>query len=577
MSETARQILDELLKAGELTQEKYQPLLKIAEKNPADFFDKLKEEKISPEALSQAKGKALNIPYINLEGKTIPPAVLKILPQDLAENYQMLIFAQEGNLLDVGLVDPLNYKAVEAIEFLARKKNFRLKYFIISTSSFKLAYKSYATLKEEVSEALDFAEEKFAPRTAAAPTQLEEIIKTAPVSKIVSVVIRHAIEGGASDIHIEPYGDKSRVRYRIDGILHTTIVLPVYVHAALISRIKVLSNLKIDETRLPQDGRLRLNIAGRDYDFRISTLPLINQEKVVMRILESPEKAPTFEELGFMGPQVKLMEKEIRKPHGMFLVTGPTGSGKSTTLFSALYKLNEEGVNISTLEDPVEYYIKGVNQSQVKSEIGFSFATGLRSLLRQDPDVLMVGEIRDKETAELAIHSALTGHFVLSTLHTNDAVGAIPRFIDMGGEPFLLASTLNLILAQRLVRKICPNCKVKDELLPEIREEMKNMLAELSEEATYPGVKENKDLTVYKGKGCVQCGQTGYRGRLAIAEVVSVHEKMREIIAQGFPADKVKEELKRQKFVSLMHDGWMKVLLGLTSVEEILRATRIEE
>ena len=325
MSETARQILDELLKAGELTPEKHQQFLKVAEKNPAEVFDKLKEEKISPEALAQAKGKALSIPYVNLEGKVIPPAVLKILPQDLAENYQMLVFNKEGNILGVALVDPLNYKAVEAIEFLARKKKFRLKYFIISPFSFKLAYKSYGGLKEEVSAALDCAEEKFAPRVAEEPPKLEEIVKTAPVSKIVSVVIRHAIEGGASDIHIEPYGDKSRVRYRIDGILHTSIVLPIYVHAALVSRIKVISNLKIDETRIPQDGRIRLNIEGKDIDFRVSTIPLLGQEKVVMRVLESPDKAPTYSDLGFLGNQLKLMEKELKKPNGMYLVTGPTG------------------------------------------------------------------------------------------------------------------------------------------------------------------------------------------------------------------------------------------------------------
>ncbi|MFA6304458.1 MAG: GspE/PulE family protein [Patescibacteria group bacterium] len=581
MTETGKQILDELKKGGQLTDEQYRSYLALTEGDQQAFFDNLnKDEKISQEALAQAKSRVLNIPYLNLEGKEIPLAVLKILPQDLSENYQMLVFGQEGNVLDVGLVDPVNYKAIEAMEFLARKKNYKLKYFTLSPASFNLGYKNYQNLKEQVSQALDFAEEKFAPKDRGdmeVTTKLEDIVKTAPVSKIVSVILRHAIEGGASDIHIEPYSDKSRVRYRIDGILHTSIVLPIYVHAALVSRVKVMSNLKIDETRIPQDGRIRLNINGQDVDFRVSTIPLVNQEKVVMRILASPEKAPTFADLGFMGNQIKLMEKNITKPNGMFLVTGPTGSGKSTTLFSALSVLNKEGVNISTLEDPVEYYVEGVNQSQVKSEVGFDFASGLRALLRQDPDVIMVGEIRDKETAALAIHAALTGHFVLSTLHTNDAVGAIPRFIDMGGEPFLLASTLNLILAQRLVRKICQNCKTKTDLAPDIRQSITQSLSTLPAEVWYEGVKDNKDLEVYKGVGCVQCGNSGYKGRLAISEVLSVFEKMREIIAQGFPAKAVEEELKSQKFININQDGWMKVLLGLTTVEEILRVTKIDE
>ena len=537
------------------------------------------DQEISGEALAQAKGQAISMPYINLEGKQITMEILNILPQDLAENYQMLVFGKEGNKLQVGLVNPFNYKAVEAIEFLARKKNFRISYFIISPISFELGYKGYESIKEQVGEALDFAQAKFGPKAGEAEevTKLDEIVKTAPVSKIVSVIIRHAIEGDASDIHIEPFIDKSRIRYRIDGILHTSIVLPIYVHAALVSRIKVISNLKIDETRIPQDGRIRLNIDGKDIDFRVSTIPLMGQEKVVMRVLESPDKAPTFADLGFLGNQLKLMEKDLKKPNGLYLVTGPTGSGKSTTLFSALSALNEEGVNISTLEDPVEYHIEGVNQSQVRSEVGFTFATGLRALLRQDPDIIMVGEIRDKETSELAVHAALTGHFVLTTLHTNDAVGAIPRLIDMGAEPFLLASTLNLVQAQRLVRKICKNCKVKDEMPPDIRQEIAKSLNEMPEEVLYEGVKENKDFVVYKGEGCTQCGGTGYKGRLAITEVLGVSLKMREVIARGFKTAEVNEELKKQKFINILQDGWMKVLLGLTSIEEVLRVTKIEE
>jgi len=456
----------------------------------------------------------------------------------------------------------------------------KVKYYVISPKSYQAGAKGYESIKEQVGEALESAEKKFAPKlgkTITEATPLDQVVKSAPVSKIVSVIIRHAIEGGASDIHIEPQGDKSRVRYRIDGILHTSIILPIYVHAALVSRIKVIANLKIDETRIPQDGRIRLTVADKDVDFRVSLIPLINQEKVVLRVLESPDRAPTYEELGFRGESLKKMESNLSKPNGMYLVTGPTGSGKSTTLFSALYQLNQEGVNISTLEDPVEYHIEGINQSQVRTELGFTFASGLRALLRQDPDIIMVGEIRDKETVKLAIHAALTGHFVLSTLHTNDAVGAIPRFMDMGAEAFLLASTLNIIIAQRLIRKICENCKVKDESPAGVLEEINADLAAVPVKALYKGVKLDGKLPFYKGEGCTQCGNTGYKGRLAICEVLTVNTKMKEIIAQGFNSKDVKEELSNQNFITIKQDGWMKVLLGLTTIEEILRVTKQEE
>ncbi len=578
--ELQQKLLDELKASNLLTPEKYEEYLTVIKIKPQELNQLLEDDPlVLTEELVKAKGKVLNIPYIDLEGKEINETILRMLPQDLSLNYQMLIFKKAGNVIHVGLVDPTNYKAVEALEFLARKKNLQVKYFIISSQSFQLTVKGYENIREEVGEALGFAEEKFAPKsgkTIEEAIPLEEIIKTAPVSKIASVILRHAIEGGASDIHIEPQGDKSRVRYRIDGILHTSIILPIYVHAALVSRIKVIANLKIDETRIPQDGRIRLTIADKGIDFRVSIIPLINQEKVVMRILESPDKAPSFEDLGFMGLALVQMNKNLKRPHGMYLVTGPTGSGKSTTLFSALSTLNREGVNISTLEDPVEYRIEGINQSQVRSELGFSFATGLRSLLRQDPDIIMVGEIRDKETSQLAIHAALTGHFVLTTLHTNDAIGAIPRFMDMGAEPFLLATTLNIIIAQRLVRKICPNCKVKDEVPPEVREEFKNGLSGLPEKAWYKGVRENEGMIFYKGKGCTQCGNSGYKGRLAIAEVLTVTIRIRELIARGFTTKEVEEELRNQNFITLKQDGCMKAFLGLTTVEEILRVTKTE-
>jgi type IV pilus assembly protein PilB len=512
-----------------------------------------------------------------LSGKVINAEILNILPQDLAENYRMVVFNKKGKNLEAGMVNARNLKAMEALNFLARKNKYNIKFFIISEDSYRSALKQYETLGEEVGAALDTAEAIFAPKDETLDDDgkgFTEVIKSAPVSKIVSVILRHAIEGRASDIHIEPVGNQSKIRYRIDGVLHTTIVLPIYVHSALVSRIKVMSNLKIDETRIPQDGRIRINIHSKDIDFRISTIPLMGHEKVVMRILETPEKAPTFEELGFMGEHAKRVAAAIKKPNGLFLVTGPTGSGKSTTLFAALSVLNKEDVNIATLEDPVEYYVPGVNQSQVRPEVGFTFASGLRALLRQDPDIIMVGEIRDNETAELSIHAGLTGHFVLSTLHTNDALGAIPRMFDMHIEPFLLSSTLNVVIAQRLVRKVCEKCREEDKLPDNIAAAVKKKLDEIPDNAFYGGASRDK-FVFYKGKGCAHCGNTGYKGRVAIVETIDITKEMKDIVAKGFDRQAVSVELEKQHFITMDLDGFIKALLGLTTVEEILRVSKM--
>jgi type IV pilus assembly protein PilB len=390
---------------------------------------------------------------------------------------------------------------------------------------------------------------------------------------MVSVILKHAVEARASDIHIEPVFNETRIRYRIDGDLHTSLVLPRYIHSAIVSRIKVLSNLKIDETRIPQDGRIRLELEGRQIDFRISTFPLYSNEKVVMRILDTEEGVPTLEGLGFEGKNLNFMKDNIDKPHGMFLVTGPTGSGKSTTLYAVLNVLNTENVNIVTLEDPIEYYLKGVNQSQVKPDIGYTFAAGLRSILRQDPDIVMVGEIRDSETAELAIHAALTGHIVLSTLHTNDAFGAVPRLIDMKVEPFLISSTLNIVVAQRLVRKICSNCREKTEIPVALQDEIIAALTPV-QNALPPEVKLQKPLTLWHGKGCPRCNDTGYAGRSAIAESLNINEEMKAIIADGANHEKVRGAFLRQGMLDLKQDGILKALRGVTTIEEVLAATK---
>ncbi len=530
---------------------------------------------LSEEDWTQAKGIYYGLEYRTLMGTVITAETLNILPQDLADNYHMVVFGREGENLLAGLVDPTDLKAVEALNFLARKKQYAVKYFIISQDSFRSAIKQYETLGQEVGEALGTAEEIFGSMGTemAVQTDSSDVVKSAPVSKIVSVVLRHAIEGRASDIHIEPVGKQSKVRYRIDGILHTTIVLPIYVHAALISRIKVMANLKIDETRVPQDGRIRLNVHNKEIDIRVSTLPLMGQEKVVMRLLETPDKAPTFADLGFFGLQSKIVFDAINQPHGLFLVTGPTGSGKSTTLYAALSFLNKDEINIATLEDPVEYYIPGVNQAQIKPEVNFTFATGLRSLLRQDPDIIMVGEIRDNETAELAIHASLTGHSVLTTLHTNDAMGAIPRLFDMKVEPFLLANTLNAVVAQRLVRKLCNSCKVETDLPAELKAQVTEELAKIPKEAYYSDFHLD-NIKFYKAVGCVNCSQTGYKGRLSIVEAIEIKRELQEVVAKGFDRKLAEVELAKQHFMSMQQDGLIKVALGWTTIEEVMRVSK---
>ncbi len=572
-----KKILDFLKAKSVIDDDQYQ---EFSEKKFSNFKEAEKSIRrqvlVSDEDWTQAKAVFFDMEYVSLAGKVINAEILNILPQDLAENYSMVVFNKEASKVEVGLLDPSNLKAIEALQFLARKNNYDLKYYVISEDSYRTALKQYETLGEEVGEALDTAEAIFAPKEDILEDdgkEFKEVVKSAPVSKIVSVILRHAIEGRASDIHIEPVGNQSKIRYRIDGVLHTTIVLPIYVHSALISRIKVMANLKIDETRVPQDGRIRLKVHNKDVDFRISTIPLMGQEKVVMRILETPDKAPTFEELGFLGQHAQHVQDAIQRPNGLFLVTGPTGSGKSTTLFAALSVLNEEGINITTLEDPVEYYVPGVNQSQVRPEVGFSFATGLRALLRQDPDIIMVGEIRDNETAELSIHAGLTGHFVLSTLHTNDALGAIPRMFDMHVEPFLLASTLNVVIAQRLVRRICDKCKTTDELPDNVVAQVKKSLDKIPVEAFYGGA-DPKKLQFYKGKGCPNCNDTGYKGRVAIVETIDITKEMKQLIAKGFDRALVDQELIRQNFITMDQDGIIKSLIGLTTMEEVMRASK---
>lgn len=548
-----------------------------------DVFNVLREDKsVDQEKLTEQMAGYYHLKYADLGPIQVDKEVINLLPEDLAQNYQVVVFGKEENVWKVGLVNPRDLKGQEAVDFLARQLGFQIDYYLISPISFRQVMRQYSVLKTEIKKALDLAEEKMTKsnkkeQEMTEDEKTEEVIKSAPISQIVSVIIRHGVEGKASDIHIEPFVDKSRVRYRIDGALHTSLVLPKAVHAAIISRIKVMANLKIDETRIPQDGRIRLKVNNNDVDFRISTLPLYDQEKVVMRILDTSSTNFTLEKLGFEGKNLEIISNNIDKPHGMFLVTGPTGSGKSTTLYAVLNILNQEDVNIITLEDPVEYYLKGVNQSQINPDVGLTFAAGLRSILRQDPDVIMVGEIRDNETAELGIHAALTGHIVLSTLHTNDSFGAIPRLIDMHVEPFLLVSTVNVIIAQRLVRKNCEKCKEEYQIPVSLVDFVWQEFSKIPKEYILPElehIKAKKDMKFYHGKGCPVCNGSGYSGRLAIAEVLDMVDQLKQMISSGESLEKVRQEVVARNLCTLQQDGVLKALRGLTTVEEIMRATK---
>ncbi|OGL87720.1 hypothetical protein A3I42_03360 [Candidatus Uhrbacteria bacterium RIFCSPLOWO2_02_FULL_49_11] len=566
------EFLKSLLQEKAITLDAYQQLIK---EETIDAVEGIlaAQKGIPEEVLARARGKAFGFPYEDLIGRKIDQKVLKNIPLEFASHYQVAAYDLKGDTLSVALINATDLKAQEAVEFLVRERGLKVHYAITTPDAYQGVIKQYGSLGIEAKEALDVAAGKFAPTTKEKMEGMEEVVKSAPVSKMLSAILKHAVEARASDIHIEPVFNETRVRYRIDGELHTSLVLPKYIHSAIVSRVKVLANLRIDETRVPQDGRIRLEIEGREIDFRISTLPLYSNEKVVMRILDTAEGVPTLEGLGFEGKNIAVMRDNIDKPHGMFLVTGPTGSGKSTTLYAILNVLNSEGVNIVTLEDPVEYYLKGINQSQVRPEVGFTFASGLRSILRQDPDTVMVGEIRDNETAELAIHAALTGHIVLSTLHTNDAFGAIPRFIDMKVEPFLISSTLNVVVAQRLVRKMCQFCKesleVPDTLVQEVRKELEPVRASLPE-----SVKLDAPLTFWRGKGCQRCNGEGYAGRTAIGEVLGVNEELKTIIANGAKYDQIRDAFNRQGMLTLKQDGIMKAIAGSTTIEEVLSATK---
>jgi len=535
----------------------------------------LEKRIVSEDFLFGMKSETLKIPLKVVSSQDVLLKVLETIPEESAKYYQMIPLAKKDNRLEIGMVYPEDLKAREALEFLARQSKFSYRIFLITLSNFNELLRKYRTLRKEVTRALEELEtelkkEERVGKKKIKSTELERIVEEAPISKVVAVILRHAVDGNASDIHIEPGKGKLRVRFRLDGILHASIFLPLRTLPAIVARIKILSNLKIDETRIPQDGRFSTNVGDRSIDFRVSTFPTTLGEKVAIRILDPGQRKADFKGMGITGRNLKIIEKALKKPYGMILATGPTGSGKTTTLYAILSLFNKEEVNIMTLEDPVEYFIEGVNQSQIKPEIGYSFASGLRYTLRQDPDILMVGEIRDKETASLAIHAALTGHILLSTLHTSNTLGVVPRLIDMGVQSFLLPPTLSLAIAQRLVRKLCVHCKKKIKASKEVE---KIILKEIGDFplAVKNSIKLDKILYIYESVGCKRCNNVGYSGRIGVYEILEMTDQLAELILIKPSEVQIGKEAERQGMLKMKQDGILKVLEGTTSLEEILR------
>lgn len=516
------------------------------------------------QSILKATAKTVNIGYADLSNLTIDKAILDLIPFHLAKKYQLVPMEKKDDRLIVAMIDPGDK---EAIDLIARQTGLSVEPKITTLADLNHALDQYGSISSELGE---ITEQETEPVKTPAEADEEVEDNDAPAIKIVTNLLERAVREKASDIHFEPEEKKVIIRFRIDGLLQNVLELPKNLQASVTARVKIMSNLKIDESRLPQDGRIRLVIDSTPIDFRLSTLPTVNGEKIVMRILDKSSGVLSFKELGLAGNNLLWIKDNIKKAHGMTLVTGPTGSGKTTTLYAVIGKIMSPTINIMTLEDPVEYRIPGINQSQVNSAIKFDFASGLRSIVRQDPDVILIGEIRDLETANMAVHSALTGHVVLSTLHTNDAAGAIPRLIDMGIEPFLITSSTNAVVAQRLVRKLCDNCRVKVSLPAEALGEVNKELSQI------PAASRPKDasLTFYQGKGCDQCGLSGYRGRIGIFEVLSVSESIKQLILKRVSSSDLARQAISDGMITLKQDGLLKALAGVTTLEEVWRVTK---
>lgn len=565
----AQNILDILLAENLLTSQQYENIKVQAAntgKSVEDILDQLNV--VPPEKVTEAKAQLLGVPFVSLAKMSFSPEAISFVPRAVVERFQLIPFRYDTatKILSIAMSNPVD---LEALQFVRQKTGLTIKAFaaipLEVANAISVQYRQ--ELVGQVGEAIKETESLTKKIRTVESNKIGEIIKEAPIAKIVSTILEYAVNSRASDVHIEPMEDRMRVRYRIDGILYDRLSLPRTVQEAVISRIKILSEMKIDEHRTPQDGRFNFKINDDEVDLRISVLPTVYGEKIVMRLLRKSGGIPTFSELGLTGVALKNLETAMLRPHGIILVCGPTGSGKTTTLYAVLSRLNTTRVNIMSLEDPVEYEIQGVNQVQINTAVGLTFASGLRAFLRQDPNIILVGEIRDKETTDLAIQAALTGHLVFSTIHTSDAAGALPRLIDLGAENFLLTSTITALLGQRIVRKICLHCREATTPPAQIVAEIKNILGPL-----FP--KSEGDVKLYKGKGCSECGDSGYIGRVGIFEVLPVTEKIGHLVLQHPDSDTIETEAIAEGMITMKQDGYLKVLQGITSVEEVLRVAQ---
>ncbi len=580
-------LLELLVKNNKIDQATADKLLKDSQTLNQPVEEIIYERNLVPQdEVAKIKSEYYKIPTKHFTKEDIiPNEVLNIIPEEVARTHQIVAFKKEGDTLHVGMLSPDDQQAQDILKFIAKQRKLNIAIYLVTKSDLENIwknYRSFATRLKEIQDSVDIFKRQSKPshqlyqqRVVRIDEASGIIAEEAPIIKIVSTVLEEAVESNSSDIHIEPMRNKLRIRFRLDGELKEVLSLPLELQSAIIARIKILSDLKIDETRIPQDGRFRTILDNKEIDFRVATFPTALGEKVAIRVLNPYVGLKTIDDLGVRAYHKILIEEAIAKPFGMILATGPTGSGKTTTLYAILQGLNKETVNIVSLEDPVEYFIEGLNQSQVKPEIGYDFASGLRQIVRQDPDIIMVGEIRDNETAALAVHAALTGHLVLSTLHTNNAIGVIPRLIDMKIEPYLLPASLILMMAQRLVGRLCDHCKQKVEATGSLKEEIEKSIAALPKELREKYQKDKYEI--YLPQGCKECNYKGIKGRMPLFEVLKMTPSLEEIVLKDPSAANLQQEAEKQGMVTLRQDGIIKALEGLISIEEVLKETMERE
>lgn len=569
--------LEELVRRGLIKNEQTAEITRRAnEKFGGDLDQALVEFGLTEQAILEAKSQLYNIPFKAINGRTVPFEILKYIPQDSAEYYRFAPVGLADGVLEVGIVNPENIQAVDALQFITTGLNLPFKLFLITEKTFNEILQTYKGITGEVTEAMSELDTEIGNVDTSGvvietkqddknPNQEEKIVEDAPIIKIVAVILRHATEGNASDIHIENTGDKVKVRFRVDGTLHTSLILPLNVYAGIVARIKILSKLRLDEKRKPQDGGFSTKIDDRKIDFRVSTFPAYYGEKVVMRILDSEKGVKPITGLDLSPENLEMVRAAIARPYGLILITGPTGSGKSTTLYSMLNELDREKANVVSLEDPVEYHMPDVNQSQVMPEIGYTFASGLRSILRQDPDIIFVGEIRDKETAQLAIQAALTGHLVLSTLHTNSAVGIVPRLIDMGVDPYLIAPTLVLAMAQRLARKSCPNAIQEVPIDESTKEYISNQFKDMPPEYLAKLPIGDKMFQTTSAPDC----PGGTKGRIAVFEMFNIDKELQRLILEKPNEQDLYAHLRSKGMITMREDAILKSLRGEIPFQDV--------